>query len=886
MENGTDGPPQASQQVSVAVRVRPPLRHEVGHDHSVRVLGRKVVCKVSPPSALASGHREQRQRRVECEFQQVLDMMSTQEDMWQVARPTVDKVLEGFNATIFTYGMTGSGKTYTMLGPEMMALAQEGQAVSRSTNAWKPSAGLLPRSIERLFAVVGNDTQGDSASATLTMSYVQLYRERCYDLLVPAGCAQPLRVREDSSDGGAYVEGLTSARVPSKEACLSKLLYGCSNIAYRTTSSNEQSSRSHVILTLTLRRQQPSGQVRQSKLYLVDLAGNERWNTFGPQMSNLHVKELTCINQSLHALGNCIQALSKPGGQQHVPFRSSALTMLLRDSLSGNSLILLLCTICGCSLYQMQTLCTLRFADRAKRVKLQARVNEVYDKRTLLEQSQAEVEYLRSIVAEAAIGQPVQEKFEKLQGDNVRLAGENSELRRQVANLSASQKLSANLLERGTSGVTASSRGLANRAQTLRGRCCSEPALPSQEDWLSADTTWEGGMGNASTACISMPSSRPKAKLLHQLPQPHVQLEESEKTNENWPEIDAPEVNKPTSTRACRGPHWQTAPKDSRGPNLEDGPALFLQARPSQRNSPCCQLGHAMECLGPSSNPSGVAAYTEWHCDNQKCGSNCLRTPHLSRYHCTTCQYDLCEDCITGAHAWCSQHKARSHAAGFSQPDGTSVHAACCEHRELALRGILHEQLPPRSARHARQSIPCSANVRKHSASRPPAEPQESLSKQQELLIEYYQQKFHPIEAHETREDCHTLGEGAQPAAVKTTRGTGMTPAGSEFSTTAASSVRSRSCREPLSSRDSVPREEARLPHLSQAANQSSSPRARQRALHCAAIGMEQQRHLPLVKVEVPSRTAINGRQDRPLQPARPMQTRHVVRRRPAVTPR
>merc|ERR1719160_140915 len=102
---------------------------------------------------------------------------------------------------------------------------------------------------------------------------------------------------------------------------------------------NEQSSRSHAVLTFTIEQTMSSGgMVRRSKMHLVDLAGNEKWDINGPKMSQAHTDELTTINKSLSALGNCVQALSqqeKGPGSSHIPFRDSKLTLLLRDSLAG-----------------------------------------------------------------------------------------------------------------------------------------------------------------------------------------------------------------------------------------------------------------------------------------------------------------------------------------------------------------------------------------------------------------------------------------------------------------------------------------------------------------------------------------------------------------------
>ena len=181
------------------------------------------------------------------------------------------------------------------------------------------------------------------------------------------------------------------------EDCLCQLISGFSNVAFRATNFNEQSSRAHCVLTLTIRQRVTVNRkavIRESKVRLVDLAGNERWVTAGPCPSPQHARELATINKSLHTLGNCMQVLSQPSTvkreTRHVPYRNSTLTLLLRDSLSGNSYTLMVCTICCSLLYQMQTLCTLRFADRVKRVQMKAHVCDVPDVKEAQSQMQAE----------------------------------------------------------------------------------------------------------------------------------------------------------------------------------------------------------------------------------------------------------------------------------------------------------------------------------------------------------------------------------------------------------------------------------------------------------------------------------------------------------------
>jgi len=347
--------------VSVVVRVRPPLPQEVQHGFCTRVDGRRIVFDASPPaghgdraSSREAAAELKRVKTIQCEYDKVLDMNGSQEDMWQAVQPKVEKVLEGYNTTVFTYGMTGSGKTFTMLGPRLMSVAWQGKGPTLKEVLQCEQRGLVPRAVELLFGRL-DEKGGLADNARVTMSYMQVYQERCFDLLLPASTAAPLKVREEasgsrSSSGTSVppvsVERLTEASVTSVDECLGKLLYGSSNIAFRSTAYNEQSSRSHIVLTLTLHQTLggKDGLVRQSKLHLVDLAGNERWDSFQGSMAPSHAKELTSINQSLHALGNCIQALSQPpqvskrdgrAVQPHVPYRNSVLTMLLRDSLGA-----------------------------------------------------------------------------------------------------------------------------------------------------------------------------------------------------------------------------------------------------------------------------------------------------------------------------------------------------------------------------------------------------------------------------------------------------------------------------------------------------------------------------------------------------------------------
>lgn len=458
---------------SVLVRARPPLPTEASYGHCARTEGKKVV--LTTETLAPAG--DKRTKAIECQYDKVLGIQSGQQEVWETVVPLVNKAFDGYNVTLFTYGMTGSGKTYTMLGPTLMESAFEGTAAPTSSHIGKDNnRGVVVRVMQQIFKQV--------PEARVSLNYVQVYQERCYDLLQPAS-TKPLRVREDSQkkpgqNVNVFLEDLTEVVVTNVEECLEYLILGFANVAFRSTNYNEQSSRAHCILTLTV-QQQLGDRLRESKLRLVDLAGNERWVMTGPQISPQHARELATINRSMHILGSCLQTLSKPPVykqgievDRHVPYRDSTLTLLLRDSLAGNSYTLMICTICCSVLYQMQTLSTLRFADRVKRVKMKATICDTMDHKEVQNQIQAEVEYLRAAVSGASARGDLQElkqRVSNLQKACLGLEGENRQLREQIAELEKQP------LQKGT--VKAATRRVR--------RTNSEPSLPTPDPWFEEE---------------------------------------------------------------------------------------------------------------------------------------------------------------------------------------------------------------------------------------------------------------------------------------------------------------------------------------------------------------------------------------------------------------
>jgi len=239
----------------------------------------------------------------------------------------------------FAYGQTGSGKTYTMEGP-------------------KADPGINTRTLKKLFEEI--EAVRDRIDYKLEITLLEIYNDQVRDLLERH--ETPLRIV------GMEVPDLKRFEVKNEDEVMTWMRVGAKNRATATTNMNEHSSRSHLILSIyvTGRNRVDSKQVQISKLHLIDLAGSERVAKSGVEGDRL--KEAQAINSSLSVLGNCIAA--RAAKQNHVPYRDSSLTLLLRDSLEKNSKTLMFCQISPEESSSGESICTLKFATRAKDVEL------------------------------------------------------------------------------------------------------------------------------------------------------------------------------------------------------------------------------------------------------------------------------------------------------------------------------------------------------------------------------------------------------------------------------------------------------------------------------------------------------------------------------------
>uniref|UniRef100_A0A673HDK1 Kinesin-like protein n=1 Tax=Sinocyclocheilus rhinocerous TaxID=307959 RepID=A0A673HDK1_9TELE len=358
--------------VKVVVRCRPLNRKEesMGYEHIVQMdvkLGQVALRnpKAGPGELLKT-----------FTFDAVYDACSKQSDLYdETVRPLIDSVLRGFNGTIFAYGQTGTGKTYTMQGQWLDAERR----------------GIIPNSFEHIFTHI---SRSQNQQYLVRASYLEIYQEEVRDLLTKDH-SKKLELKE-SADSGVYIKDLSSFVTKNVKEIEHVMNVGNQTRSVGFTNMNEHSSRSHAIFIITVECSQlgPDGQnhIRVGKLNLVDLAGSERQTKTGVQGERL--KEATKINLSLSALGNVISALVD-GRSSHVPYRDSKLTRLLQDSLGGNAKTIMVATL-GPAFYNYEeTLTTLRYANRAKNIKNKPRVNED-PKDALLREFQEEIARLKA----------------------------------------------------------------------------------------------------------------------------------------------------------------------------------------------------------------------------------------------------------------------------------------------------------------------------------------------------------------------------------------------------------------------------------------------------------------------------------------------------------
>nr|AMS24229.1 kinesin 8-I protein [Marsilea vestita] len=368
--------------LQVAVRCRPLTPAERSRYREVIRIENDKVVVVSD----SDGSRKQEKRYT---FDYALGPEYKNQDIYnRVVAPMIQGVCQGLNATVFAYGATGSGKTYTMAG--------------------RPDdPGLMVLSLQEIFRCVSKEEKDHKYE--VTCSYLEVYNEVIYDLLDKS--SGHLELREDPEQG-IVVAGLRRVQVNSTAKILELLHVGNSRRKTEKTDANAISSRSHAVLEIMVKkfyRNHHGSQVLQGKMALVDLAGSERaseTNNVGRKL-----RDGANINKSLLALANCINALGKQQkkGLAYVPYRNSKLTRILKDGLSGNSRTCMIATVSFADHQYHHTMNTLKYANRAKEIKTHVQKNvgtvnsHVADYQRLVSNLQAEVSLLRKELEEKEV---------------------------------------------------------------------------------------------------------------------------------------------------------------------------------------------------------------------------------------------------------------------------------------------------------------------------------------------------------------------------------------------------------------------------------------------------------------------------------------------------
>lgn len=323
-------------------------------------------------------------------FDYVFDTQSSQIEIYSdCVEKLVEGALKGYNATILAYGQTGSGKTYTM-----------GTGFDREIS--ESQEGIIPRAVRHIFSGIENyqnnvynengETDHNSVQFNVAVQFMELYNEELIDLLDPYNKGRIYKIQEDAM-GGIAVTGATIKPISGPQDALRLLQQGALARTTASTQMNVQSSRSHALFTILIKRQRiipaeecdlPEGDIEtlSSKFHFVDLAGSERLKRTGA--TGERAREGISINCGLLALGNVISALGdKTKKALHVPYRDSKLTRLLQDSLGGNSQTVMIACVSPSDRDFMETLNTLKYANRARNIKNRVLINQDQSSRTI-----------------------------------------------------------------------------------------------------------------------------------------------------------------------------------------------------------------------------------------------------------------------------------------------------------------------------------------------------------------------------------------------------------------------------------------------------------------------------------------------------------------------
>ncbi|RKP28166.1 P-loop containing nucleoside triphosphate hydrolase protein [Syncephalis pseudoplumigaleata] len=336
-------------QIKVLCRVRPFLAHE-NEDATVRVDG----------TAVEISNIRSRDEVYRFNFDGCYDARVSQGRLFkQHIEPLVENVFKGMSTTVFCYGVTGAGKTHTIQGSEKQP-------------------GIIPRTLRLIL-----DAKQRDPNMAVRISYMEIYREIVYDLLIPrdANPASGLAIREDAQRN-IFVAQLSESDGQSlwqhtvDDYAEFERLYrqACKGRSTASTKLNGNSSRSHAILVVYVDiKDKTSGRKLCGRVHLIDLAGSE--DNRRTENGRDRMAESGAINRSLFVLGQVVEALNN--GSTRIPFRDSKMTRILQDSLGGKSLGLMIVNVAPGHEFYQDTINTLNFAKKSKTIVNKAAITEV-----------------------------------------------------------------------------------------------------------------------------------------------------------------------------------------------------------------------------------------------------------------------------------------------------------------------------------------------------------------------------------------------------------------------------------------------------------------------------------------------------------------------------
>ena len=367
---------ETESQIRVVIRTRP-TQQFASKNINISSIDNKI--NITIPRNESKGIINNQKENWTFQFDKILHNVA-QEEVFEYVKSVISSSTRGFNGTVFAYGPTGSGKTFTMSG-------------SSSNFNYR---GIIPRSITRLFQELGGKVDFDSK---VSISYLEIYNEIIFDLLSPVPANEQkgeINFQEDAK-GNVVVKGLTKHIVSNEEEAFNLLFEGESNRTVSEHQLNKASTRSHCIFTISIEMKskvESSEKVLTSKLNFVDLAGSERVKETGS--SGIALKEAAYINKSLTFLEQVVVALTdKTKRKEYVPYRQSKLTHILKDAIGGNCRTIMIATIWPEEQFILDTLSTLNFAKRMKNVVNDLSVNIMLDKNAYIKKLTKEIKELK-----------------------------------------------------------------------------------------------------------------------------------------------------------------------------------------------------------------------------------------------------------------------------------------------------------------------------------------------------------------------------------------------------------------------------------------------------------------------------------------------------------